>query len=315
MKTTVVWLYHDLRLADNPALYYAAQRGAVVPLFIFAPEEQGERAPGEARKWWLHHSLQALEQSLRARGVPLIIRRASKSLPVLEEVLTHTVADALYWNRRYEPQLWTRDEQIKATFQARGIEVRLFEGNLLHDPDALRTDSGHPYTVFTPFWKRLLAQVKVPEPLPAPERLIAPSAVPRSEPLESLELLPRIDWAAGFRETWVPGEASPHRRLEWFLANRVEEYHQLRNRPDLDATSRLSPHLLHGEITPRQIWHTTLRHSGSRWTDGVEAFLRELGWREFAYHILYHYPHTQQSPLRSEFENFPWSEERTPEFK
>lgn len=310
MKTTVVWFHHDLRLADNPALFYAAQRGAVIPLFIFAPEELGERALGEACKWWLHYSLLALEQSLRVYGVPLIIRRATKSLSVLEEILTCTAADALHWNRRYEPQLQSRDEQILRLFQARGIDVRVFESYLLHDPGQLRSDTGQSYTVFTPFWKRLRQQVKVPTPLPVPSRLVAPTNLPASHPLETLELLPKIDWAAGFRETWVPGEQAAHQRLQRFLQDWVDRYHELRDRPDLDVTSHLSPHLRHGEVTPRQIWHATLAHSRGEWTRGVECFLRELGWREFAYHILYHHPYTQQKPLRPEFESFPWSDEK-----
>ncbi len=315
MKTTVVWLYHDLRLSDNPALYHASQRGAVVPVYIYAPEELGARAPGAARRWWLHHSLQAFDQSLQQRGLKLTIRRATQSLPVLEQILSETGADALYWNTRYEPQLWERDARIRKTLQARGIEVCEFPCYLLHDPDAVRTDTGQPYVVFTPFWKRLLQTTRVPEPLPAPETLVAPEHLPTSEPLESLGLLPKIDWAAGFRETWQVGEAAAWKRLEWFLRSAVEDYHALRDRPDLDATSRLSPHLLHGEVSPRQIWHATMRHSSGKWTKGVEHFLRELGWREFGYHILYHQPYTQERALRSEFDTFPWTEVQTPAFK
>ncbi len=315
MKTTVVWFHNDLRLADNPALYYAVQRGAVVPVFIFAPEEQAERAPGEARKWWLHHSLLSLQQSLRERGAELVIRRTPQSLPVLEQLLVETGADALYWNTRYEPQLWTRDEAITRALRKRGIEVRQFPSYLLHDPDEVRTDSGQPYTVFTPFWKRMLSVVRVPEPLPAPERICVPTNLPASDPLERLELLPKIDWAGGFRETWRPGEPNAHARLQWFLQNAVDDYSEQRDRPDLDATSRLSPHLHHGEITPRQIWHATLRHSRGKWTKGIEHFLREVGWREFGYHILYHHPYTQSQPLRSEFNSFPWSDVETPAFK
>jgi deoxyribodipyrimidine photo-lyase len=315
MKTTIVWFGNDLRVGDNPALSAAAQRGAVVPLFIFAPEEQGDRAPGGARRWWLHYSLQSLDRSLRDLGAPLILRRASASLPVLEEILTQTGADAVYWNRRYEPHLQTRDQQIAQRLKARGIEVRLFDSYLLHDPDQLRTDLGQPYTVFTPFWRRFLTEVVVPEPLPAPERLIPAPRMPASEPIESLELLPKIDWAAGLRETWQPGEASAHRRLEWFLRYRVADYHTLRDRPDLDATSRLSPHLHHGEISPRQIWHATMRTRTTEAQAGIESFLREVGWREFAYHILYHHPHTQTRPLKAVYETFPWHEEHSPAYK
>jgi deoxyribodipyrimidine photo-lyase len=315
MKVTVVWFHNDLRLADNPALYRAAQRGAIVPVFVYAPEEQGARAPGAARRWWLHHSLLALSQSLREYGIELVIRRATRSQPVLEQILLETGADALYWNRRYEPQLIERDRQVAQHFLRRGIEVRQFESYLLHDPDTLRTDTGQPYIVFTPFWKRFCQQVNVPDPLPMPTRLIPAPRQPASEPLEMLQLLPRIDWAAGFRETWQPGEAGAHKRLQQFLTESIEQYHTLRDRPDIDATSRLSPHLHHGEITPRQIWRAALHQSRGEWTAGVEAFLRELAWREFAYHILYHHPHTQHQPLRAEFSDFPWSSEKGPAFK
>lgn len=319
MKTTVVWLYHDLRLSDNPALYEACRRGAVVPVFIYAPEEMGARAPGGARQWWLHHSLLALHESLKKRGARLLIRRATKSLDALEALMTQTGADALYWNQRYDPIRRELDTQIERTFRQRGIEVRTFPCYLLHDPDAVRTDSGHPYTVFTPFWKRLLQLVSVPEPLPEPSSIQMASTL-GDEPdaltqLAQLELLPKIPWDAGIRAAWTPGETSAHQRLEWFLQNAVHQYADLRDRPDLDATSRLSPHLHHGEISPRQIWHATLRASQGAWTRGVEHFLRELGWREFGYHILYHHPHTLTEPLRPEFRTFPWSEEQSPALK
>lgn len=191
-----------------------------------------------------------MNQSLQRLGARLIVRRATQSLPALEQILAETGADALYWNTRYEPQLWERDGRVHKTLRARGIETREFPSYLLHDPNAVRTDAGQSYTVFTPFWKRMLQVVGVPDPLPAPETLRTPERMPASEPLESLGLLPTIDWAAGFRATWQVGEAAAHRRLEWFLRNAVEDYHTLRDRPDLDATSRLSPHLQHRRDHP-----------------------------------------------------------------
>ncbi|GBC93963.1 Deoxyribodipyrimidine photo-lyase [bacterium HR15] len=315
MKTTLVWFQNDLRLADNPALYAAAQRGAVIPLFVWAPEEFHARAPGEAQRWWLHYSLYSLDQSLRKHGLRLVLRQSSHTLPILEQILIETGADAVYWNRRYEPQLQARDEYIVRILRARGIEIQVFNSYLLHQPETLLTETGQPYTVFTRFWKRFLQQVEVPVPLSAPTRLLPPAHLPKSQSLETLNLLPKIDWAAGFRETWLPGETTAHQRLDRFLREWVNRYHQLRDRPDMDATSRLSPHLRHGEITPRQIWHATLSHSNGEWTFGVECFLRQLGWREFAYHLLSHYPHTQQQPLHSEFADFPWSAEKNPIYR
>jgi len=315
MKTTIVWFGNDLRIRDNPALFAASERGAVVMLFIFSPEEYGDRPPGSARRWWLHYSLQSLNLSLSKLGVSLILRRASDSLSVLKEIINQTGADAVYWNRRYEPQLRERDKRIAQELKMCGIEVKVFDSYLLHDPDKLLTDSNQPYTVFTPFWKRFLKEVVVMEPLPAPERLIPPKHIPVSERIEDLELLPKIDWAEGLRKTWQPGEESAHQRLERFLSNHVGNYHTLRDRPDLDATSRLSPHLLHGEISPRQIWHSTMKKLNTETKAGIESFLREIGWREFAYHILYHYPHTQTHPLKAVYENFPWSKEYSLKYK
>lgn len=316
MATTVVWFWDDLRVHDNPALWEAARRGRVVPVFIYAPEELGERAWGGARRWWLHYSLQSLHESLRQRGSALSLYRAPESLPVLEKVLTATHAEALYWNTRYDPIGRTLQERAARIFKARGIEVRAFPSRLMHDPDTLRTDSGQPYTVFTPFWKRFLQTVQVPSPLPAPERLIPPeSPPPEGVSLESLALLPVPDWAGGIRATWQPGETAAHQRLHAFLQQAIHAYAEMRDRPDVDGTSRLSPYLASGEISPRQIWHATLKVADDPWSKGVESFLRELGWREFAYHVLYHHPHTLTEPLRPEFRNFPWQDAITPEVR
>ncbi len=317
MKTTVVWFYNDLRLSDNPALFEACQRGAVIPLFIYAPEELGDRAPGGASRWWLHHSLSALNKSLQGLGARLFILRASSSLKALESVLAQTGADAVFWNCRYDPVRRRLDEVIERTLKERGFVVRTFPSYLLHDPETFRGESGRPYLVFTRFWKRLRREILVPEPLPSPRVVPLPPTAAKlahlTVPLESLNLISRTAWDTGIQATWTPGEAGARRRLEWFLSNALEQYPERRDRPDLDATSRLSPHLHYGEITPRQIWHAVLRHSQGRWTRSAEHFLRELGWREFAYHILYHYPQTLTEPLRREFRSFPWSEEPSSE--
>lgn len=316
MQTTVVWFDDDLRLADHPALWEASRRGCVVPVFIYAPEELGEWAWGAARRWWLHYSLQSLTESLRQRGVPMFLYRATNSLPVLESVLTATRADALYWNTRYDPVRYARDTRIIQTLRARGIEVRTFPARLLHDPEHLRTDNGQPYTVFTPFWKRFLQTVSIASPLPAPEQLIPPKTPPPAGvTLESLALLPTPDWAGGIRAFWTPGEPAAHQRLQKFLQNALADYADQRNYPDREGTSMLSPYLAHGELTPRQIWHATLRACGGQLHRGAESFLREVGWREFASHVLVHHPHTLTEPLRPEFRHFPWQLDPTPEVR
>lgn len=290
---TIVWFRLDLRLTDNPALEAARLRGGpIIPVFIWAPEEEHPWSPGAASRWWLHHSLAALDADLRARGSRLILRRGP-SLQTLQALLRETGAEAVYWNRRYEPALIARDTQIKAALSAQS-----FNSALLVEPWEMKT-----YRVFTPFWRAVLAKgISVDRIPPAPRNLPTPANWPKSLPLEELELLPKIDWAAGLRAAWQPGEAGAQEQLRRFVKAAVTRYTAERDRPDLPATSRLSPHLHFGEIGPRQVWAAVAPIADSSgW-----GFLRQLGWREFAHHLLYHFPHTTDQPMRPEFEQFPW---------
>jgi deoxyribodipyrimidine photo-lyase len=309
--TTLLWFNRDLRLADNPALAAALARGApLVPVYILDDAEAGPWAPGGASRWWLHGSLQALDAALRARGSRLILRRG-RALDVLEDLLGRTGAVAVYWNRRYEPWARTRGETIKRTLQQRGIEVRSFNAGLLHEPSQMATLKGDPYRVFTPFWKALQAQVDPGTAAPAPPRLGAPAAWPPGDALDDWGLLPRApDWAGGMRAAWTPGEAGAQARLAAFTAAAVFDYGDRRNFPGSAATSRLSPHLHFGEIGPRQIWRAvTARSPGASSAPpdpGVRTFLSEVGWREFSYHLLFHFPQLPETPLRAAFSAFAW---------
>ncbi len=311
-ETTLVWFRQDLRLADNPALYHAVERGgAVVPVFVWAPEEEGDWPPGAAQRWWLHHALQALDADLRARGARLILRRGP-TLDALRAVIEATGADAVYWNERYEPALRRRDAHLVEALGAQGFETAAFPGRLLHDPDAVETTSGGPYHVFTPFWNKLRQALDVPDPLPAPRlgASKAPAARPATLDLDALRLLPKIDWAGGLRATWTPGEKAAQKRLRRFVDERMLDYEERRDRPDLDATSALSPRLHHGEISPRQVWHATtgwIRNGVMK--EAAWAYLRQIAWREFSYHLLYHYPATPTQPLKDKFEDFGWKDD------
>jgi deoxyribodipyrimidine photo-lyase len=301
--STVVWFKLDLRLEDNPALAAAARRGgAIVPVFIYAPDEEAPWSPGGASRWWLHQSLRALDGSLRARGSQLIIRRGP-TLATLQALARECGATAIFWNRRYEPAVKARDALIKVTLRAQGLAAESCNGALLHEPGTIQNQSGKPFQVFTPFWKHCLSKPDPADALPAPRALPAPVRWPKSLALEALELEPKINWAAGIRATWQPGEAVARAQLERFLDSAFGNYSDDRNRPDLPGTSRLSPHLHFGEISPRQIWHA-LRRSGADWR--TSQFLTELGWREFAHHLLHHFPHTPAEPLREDFKKFPW---------
>lgn len=309
----VVWYRLDLRLADNPALHAATKTGLpVIPLFIWQPDEEGRWAPASASRWWLHQSLTALDAQLRQLGSRLVIRRGPTSEVFRQLIAEHQVR-AVFWNRRYEPAVIKRDTAIKANLKAWGVAVESYNSALLHEPWTLATQTGKPFQVFTPFWKAIQAGASPPQPIAAPQALPRPAQWPDSLPIASLELEPKIDWAAGIRAAWTPGEAGAAQALKRFLTHGLEGYKTARDRPDLPSTSRLSPHLHFGEIGPRQMWHAVvekMQASGLALQSDGEWFLRELAWREFAYHLLYHFPHTTDQPLRSEFGRFPWRDDQ-----
>ena len=307
---SILWLRLDLRLADNPALRAAVARGGpVVAVFLHAPEEEAPWAPGGASRWWLHQSLAALDVELRAVGSRLVIRRGP-SLATLRALVKESGAGAVFWNRRYEPAVLARDQQVKAALRADGLEAASCNGALLHEPWTIQNQSGRPFQVFTPFWKKCLTQAAPLEPWPAPRLLAAPDRWPKPLALEALELEPRIKWAEGMRAAWKPGAAGAQAQLRRFLDEAVLNYSNDRNRPDLAGTSRLSPHLHFGEITPRQIWHAVRHHAEAKTLPEIawrsSQFLTEIGWREFAHHLLYYFPRTPEEPLRTEFARFPW---------
>jgi deoxyribodipyrimidine photo-lyase len=309
--TTIVWFRHDLRLDDNPALAAAAKRGAVVPVFIWSPEEEAPWEPGAASRWWLHQSLATVAASLEKAGSPLVIRRGP-ALAALRKLASETGATHVAWNRRYEPAVVKRDTAVKKSLGDDGLSVESFNGGLLYEPMNVATKEGRPYQVFTPFWRALLSRPEPAEPEPAPRKL-APAGKVASLTIESLGLLPRIDWAGTMRKTWSPGEAGAKKRLATFLEKRLADYGTERDRPDHEGTSALSPHLHFGEISPRRVWHAVREAAGGRpaakMQGSPEVYLRELGWREFAHHLLFHFPHTSDRPLRADYERFPWAKD------
>ncbi|MDP3073946.1 MAG: deoxyribodipyrimidine photo-lyase [Opitutaceae bacterium] len=311
MSVTLLWFRHDLRLQDNPALHAALARGQpVIPVFILDDEGEGRWPMGGAARWWLHHSLAALDAALRERGSRLTFARGD-SAAVLRELVRTTGADAVYWNRRYEPAIIARDKAIKAELTGAGLEARSFNSALLHEPHTIVNKAGGPFQVFTPFWRHCLT-LPVTEPIKVNlAKLPSMGEGPRSLELYELALLPRIPWAAGWRETWTPGEAGGLKRLRHFAARAMEHYAETRNFPDRDGTSMISPWLHFGELSPRQVWAAVQAQSKGSGvfppSKGAAVFLSEVGWREFAHHLLFHFPHTPERPLRADFEKFPWA--------
>ena len=310
---TLLWFRRDLRLTDNPALAASIARGSpIIPVFILDDREAGEWTPGGASRWWLDGSLRALGESLRRRGSALTLRRGPAEI-VINQLLDQTGADAVYWNRRYEPWATARDQRLKTNLRSGGVEARSFNAALIAEPWTIKTQKGEPYRVFTPFW-RALRSTGVPEPAaPAPSRVPGPATFPESEPLSSWALRPTTpDWAGGMRAMWTPGEAGAQARLEDFAAGAASGYREKRDMPGVAGASRLSPHLHFGEIGPRQVWRSitagALASASDPLAGGVETFLSEIGWREFSYHLLFHFPTLPEEPLRPEFAHFPWLE-------
>lgn len=302
-RLTLLWFRRDLRLTDNPALVRAMSTGAVIPVYIHAPEEDGDWRPGTASRWWLHRSLTALRQDLERRGSTLVIRHGP-TLPCLQALLTETGAGHVCWNRLHEPAAAARDRAVENALQARGIAVAQFEATLLHAPGSVLTRGGDPYRVFTPFWRACRAMEAPFGVEPAPERIPAPRMMPPGLRPDALDLLPQRDLQVSLAGHWQPGEAHALACLQHFLEGTAAEYDALRDCIGPDTTSRLSPYLHFGEIGPRQVLAACRAAGPGGATDG---FLRQLGWREFAHHLLYHFPHTPTCPLDGRFDAFPWA--------
>ncbi|MBA3816878.1 MAG: deoxyribodipyrimidine photo-lyase [Parachlamydiaceae bacterium] len=312
--STIVWFRQDLRIEDNPALCAALNDGPVIPLFVWSPEEEGDWLPGAASKWWLHHSLISLKADLKTLGLPLIVRHGN-ALDVIKDVIKSTGAKRVYWNRRYEPYGIARDTSVKKLLLELGVEANSYNANLLFEPWTISNKQGKPFQVFTPFWKTCLAQSSIKFPLPKPKptnaviakfnQEIAEGKKLKSESIDSLDLLPKIHWEEGLKQTWQPGNEGAKKSLKAFIEEPVLHYAEERDRPDFNGVSMLSPYLHFGELSPRMIWHAIIDKFSSN-EPRIECYLRQLGWREFAHHLLFHFPHTPSKPLRSNFSAFDW---------
>lgn len=300
--TTIVWFRQDLRTIDNPALAAAAARDRILPVFILDDEVPGPQWRwGGASRWWLHHSLAALRKNV---GHLALFRGDPRKL--LPTIIKKVGASAVYWNRCYEPFAIARDTELKASLQRLGIEVQSFNGNLMHEPWEVATGSGSPFKVYTPYWRASLSK-PVAVPLPAP-KLAKKASAALGERLEDWGLLPTSpNWAADWQLLWTPGEAGALARFDDFATNGLVGYGELRDRPDMQGTSRLSPHLHWGEISPRQIWaRLALEAEDPLKRNGANKFSSEVGWREFAHHLLYHFPTLPEQNWRSKFDAYPW---------
>ena len=309
MITTIVLFRANLRLDDNPALAHAAARGKVVPLFILEdPPIDG--TPGGASRWWLREALLDLDRGLRRLGADLVLRRGNAEA-ILLDLIRQSGASSVSWQRRHEPALALQDEALASRLRLDGVEVRQHEGFLLFDPAAIRTAGGSPFRVFTPFARACMAAAE-PSPCVAAPRGLQGVAGLSSERIEDWRLVPaKASWPKGLAAAWQPVERTAHSLLSDFLDGVIDRYRDERDRPDMDGTSRLSPYLHFGQISPRRIWHQ-VRYAAAR--DGasapsVERYLLEILWREFSWHLLAQFPELPHKPLIGSFEAFPWRED------
>ncbi len=305
----IVWFHRDLRLSDHPALHAAAETGKpVIPVYILDDETPGDWKLGGASRWWLAQSLRSLAADLARLGSRLILRRG-RADEVLPEIARETGAGALHFTRGYEPFQRALEDRLQTVTGEAGVACRRFAGHVIFEPDRLFNKAGEPFRVYSPFFRAASAQGASRRPLPAPGRLPPPQRWPRSDSLESWRLEPaKPDWAGGLRAAWTCGETAAHARLHNFLEGMLPRYAALRNEPGTDGTSRLSPHLAFGEISPNQIWHAVLAEAEkARKPTLGETYLKEIAWREFSYHLLFHFPHLPEEPFRPEFAGFPWT--------
>lgn len=317
---SIVWLRNDLRLADNPALNAAVERGGpVIVVYIHDEVSEGIRPLGGAAKWWLHHSLNRLSARLVRVGSPLVLRRGGAH-DVMRDLIRESGATAVFWNRRYGGAERTLDAAIKDYARASGLEAHSFQANLLVEPWTIATGAGNPYTVFTPFWKAFLARPEPPRaPLPAPSAipgLPSDASPPLSDDLDSWNLLPRNpDWSAGLVARWKVGEQAAHEQLDAFIDERLGRYADGRDLPAEFATSELSPHLRFGEVSPFQVLDRVdaVRQNASAETvRNAAKFMAEIGWREFSYNLLFHWPELATQNFDRRFDGFPWAPSSTP---
>jgi deoxyribodipyrimidine photo-lyase len=302
----IVWFRDDLRLADHPALHAAAATGApVIPLFVL--DEAGARAPGAASLWWLDKSLSALAASLRGFHLKLVLRRGDASA-IVQQLAAETRAEAVYWNRAYEPKVAARDERLRTALEDGGVPVRAFDAALLNPPGTVLTGDGGAFKVFTAFWRAARKRLEDVTAVPAPKHIQTYARPPKSDDLASWGLHPtKPDWSGGLA-VWTPGEAGAAAQLDAFLETALADYPEGRDRPDRAGSSRLSPHVRWGEISPRQVWTAvqTAVAAGEASENAGERFLTELGWRDFNWQLLAAHPSLATRNIHGQFDAMAW---------
>lgn len=305
MSLIIQWFRQDLRISDNPALFAAANKGEILPIYILDDENAGKYKIGSASRIWLHHSLEKLNESLEHK----LRIFAGDAKEVIAQLLQKYDISAVYWNRCYEPWRIKRDQAIKEMLKHLGVDAQSFNGSFLIEPWELLKEDNTFYKVFTPFYKKAyLEGFFTGNPIGKPHKLMISNQRVECLDLDSLKLLPKSTWSERVISHWQIGEEAAYKKLEYFLQNGINNYKEGRDFPDKQNVSNLSPHLHFGELSPRQIIYNIQSKVSDK---NVEHFLRELIWREFSYYLLYHFPELPDKNLQSKFDYFPWREDTT----
>ncbi len=304
---TLVWFRQDLRINDNPALFYAAEQGTILPVYILDDVNPGQWRIGGASRWWLHQSLAALNKKLDGQ----LRFFCGDPLQLIPELLKASGIRRIAWNRCYQPWQINRDASIKHLLTDQGVEVETYNSSLLWEPWRVLKKDQTPYKVFTPYYRNgCLTQDAPRYPLPSPTSIVLPPNAPIGEPLDRLALLPKSVWYQGLASQWRPGENGAADRLARFVGQSLIDYSDDRDRPDMEGTSGLSPHLRFGELSANQVWHVADKTPLTGLAESArEGFLRQLAWREFSYYLLYHWPNLPQQNFRSKFDRFVWRDD------
>jgi len=304
----VMWFRQDLRLSDNPALTNALEDGKTLPIFILDNVNSKEHINGAASKWWLHHSLTKLNKSLKNK----LVFFSGNPIDILDEIHKQFEISNIFWSRCYEPWRIKRDKKIKKYFNDQNVNVNTFNGSLLWEPWNIAKKDGTPYKVFTPYYRKgCLNSDKPRMPLPAPNLSNLISIDNHNLKIEDLELMPKHDWYNKMTSLWSPGEEGAHSKIDEFISNGLNNYKEGRNFPSNKNVSQLSPHLHFGEVSPNQVWYRAKTKEGKLGIKkDLDHFLSELGWREFSFNLLYHFPFLPKENLQKKFDNFPWDNDK-----
>ena len=299
---TIHWFRQDLRLADNPSLFDAAAKGLVIPVYILDDVNSGIYKMGAASRCWLHHSLVALNSSLKGQ---LLVFSGNPELILCQLIEKYNV-NAVNWNRCYEPWRIARDMRIKQHLTTKGVVVNSFNGSLLWEPWEILKSDKTPYRVFTPFYQNGCLNASQPrQPLlsPTPLKFFFKDSQSNQTTIDQLELLPKNAWDLQMTAHWDIGEAAAHAQLDDFMSKGIFDYKEGRDFPAKNAVSKLSTYLHFGELSPNQIWHTVYPQFSEM---SFDAFRRQIVWREFSYSLLYYNPSLPEVNLQRKFDSFPW---------